>query len=477
MLYDRGREAAIIRTIELIPRDVVAGDVSALIDLAVSHILVSRPKFVDAVREAAWHAERSGDDYSGQIAALESIALTMQGDWTQGGTSARRALIELGESWWGDPAGRFAWNMVARSLALSESWDDANELVRDATIAMGRDPGRGLSLEAVRALGEALAGRPVDALSVAAGVRHAAASMSILRSELGIAEAIARREIGDRQRAFDELHEIADAPPDSRVYCTVAAMLELALAAADDGDSELASHELGRARSLVSDEHGGPDFQEWIARVATVVALARGDVGDAERWSSTSTDLFWGPIGRARVRLATGERYVAGDLAAAAVPRCVRHEVIQALLIARATPDQDEAGKAVELAVELASSTGMLQTVASDGREVMEIIERAAWRVSADWLDRLRLAAAHGRIPASATPQGFPGELTDRERDVLRLLPSRLTLNEIAKELYVSVNTLKFHLRVIYRKLNVKSRDEAAAVARSLTRVRPGPTH
>ena len=59
---------------------------------------------------------------------------------------------------------------------------------------------------------------------------------------------------------------------------------------------------------------------------------------------------------------------------------------------------------------------------------------------------------------------------------MLRLLPSRLTLNEIAKELYVSVNTLKFHLRVIYRKLNVKSRDEAAAVARSLTRVRPGPT-
>ena len=43
-------------------------------------------------------------------------------------------------------------------------------------------------------------------------------------------------------------------------------------------------------------------------------------------------------------------------------------------------------------------------------------------------------------------------------------LPSRLTLNEIAKELYVSVNTLKFHLRVISRKLNVKSRDEAAAV-------------
>ena len=90
MLYDSGHEAAIIRTIELIPRAVVAGDMSALIEVAVSLILVSRSKFFDAVLEAAWHAERSSDEYSGQIAALQSIALTVQGDWTQGGASARR---------------------------------------------------------------------------------------------------------------------------------------------------------------------------------------------------------------------------------------------------------------------------------------------------------------------------------------------------------------------------------------------------
>jgi LuxR family maltose regulon positive regulatory protein len=56
--------------------------------------------------------------------------------------------------------------------------------------------------------------------------------------------------------------------------------------------------------------------------------------------------------------------------------------------------------------------------------------------------------------------------LTNRERDVLRFLPSRLTLGEIADELYISVNTLKFHLKVIYRKLGVKSRAEAAEIAR-----------
>ena len=53
---------------------------------------------------------------------------------------------------------------------------------------------------------------------------------------------------------------------------------------------------------------------------------------------------------------------------------------------------------------------------------------------------------------------------------MLRLLPSRLTLGEIASELYVSANTVKFHLRIIYRKLGVNSRAAAADVARSMTR-------
>jgi LuxR family maltose regulon positive regulatory protein len=46
------------------------------------------------------------------------------------------------------------------------------------------------------------------------------------------------------------------------------------------------------------------------------------------------------------------------------------------------------------------------------------------------------------------------------------MLPSRLTFREIAAELFISVNTLKFHLRVIYRKLGVGSRAEATEVAR-----------
>ena len=74
-LYDQGREAVILRTIEAIPRSVATTDVASLVDYAVSHILVSRPQFIDAVREAAWHAERSEHDFAAQIAGLQAVAL------------------------------------------------------------------------------------------------------------------------------------------------------------------------------------------------------------------------------------------------------------------------------------------------------------------------------------------------------------------------------------------------------------------
>lgn len=57
---------------------------------------------------------------------------------------------------------------------------------------------------------------------------------------------------------------------------------------------------------------------------------------------------------------------------------------------------------------------------------------------------------------------------TARERDAVRFLSSRLTIPEIARELGVSPNTLKTHLRGLYRKLDVTSREEAVIVAREL---------
>ncbi|UQX88173.1 LuxR C-terminal-related transcriptional regulator [Jatrophihabitans telluris] len=59
-------------------------------------------------------------------------------------------------------------------------------------------------------------------------------------------------------------------------------------------------------------------------------------------------------------------------------------------------------------------------------------------------------------------------QLTDRELQVLRLLDTLLALPEIGAELYVSVNTVKAHLKNLYRKLEVSSRRHAVDRAREL---------
>jgi LuxR family transcriptional regulator, maltose regulon positive regulatory protein len=69
-------------------------------------------------------------------------------------------------------------------------------------------------------------------------------------------------------------------------------------------------------------------------------------------------------------------------------------------------------------------------------------------------------------VRARLVPPAPPGELTDREQVVLRRLPSQRSLDEIASDLTVSVNTVKTHVRAIYGKLGVNNRRSAVVVAR-----------
>jgi DNA-binding CsgD family transcriptional regulator len=60
-------------------------------------------------------------------------------------------------------------------------------------------------------------------------------------------------------------------------------------------------------------------------------------------------------------------------------------------------------------------------------------------------------------------------DLTAREREVLRLLVARRTDREIAQDLFLSPNTVHWHINHILAKLGVHSRRQAArAVAESL---------
>jgi LuxR family maltose regulon positive regulatory protein len=69
---------------------------------------------------------------------------------------------------------------------------------------------------------------------------------------------------------------------------------------------------------------------------------------------------------------------------------------------------------------------------------------------------RRRLSA---HTPAVPVQRGAP--LSERELSILRLLPGRPSVRDLAAALYLSPNTVKTHLRTIYRKLGAETRDDA----------------
>jgi LuxR family maltose regulon positive regulatory protein len=114
--------------------------------------------------------------------------------------------------------------------------------------------------------------------------------------------------------------------------------------------------------------------------------------------------------------------------------------------------DAAAAADAAHLAVELACRGG----------GVLEVAKARALR--AEILEHRRDRAA----PATARQGPAVEELTAREREVLRLLATRLSRREIAQRLYVSLNTVKTHQRAVYRKLGVENRAAAVMRAREL---------
>ena len=71
-----------------------------------------------------------------------------------------------------------------------------------------------------------------------------------------------------------------------------------------------------------------------------------------------------------------------------------------------------------------------------------------------------------GRRPVDDDPLAEP--LSEKERQVLQFLPTHLSAIEIARQIFVSVNTLRTHIKAIYRKLDVNTRSQAVRRAETL---------
>jgi LuxR family maltose regulon positive regulatory protein len=132
--------------------------------------------------------------------------------------------------------------------------------------------------------------------------------------------------------------------------------------------------------------------------------------------------------------------------------------------------DQEvEARQSVERALDLAEVDGLILPFL--WVDSSELLDRHPWHQTAHGAFLKMIAASlSGRESGGRDSRARPAEvsLSETELRVLRFLPTNLTAAEIAAEIYVSVNTVKTHMRSIYTKLDAHSRGQAVEYAREL---------
>jgi LuxR family maltose regulon positive regulatory protein len=195
-------------------------------------------------------------------------------------------------------------------------------------------------------------------------------------------------------------------------------------------------------------------------------------------------DRRWGEsrAGLAAVQLADGNAQAAVDTLApvldGSAPVTHVSSLVQAVLLDAIARDRlgdaHSAASGIERALDLAEPDGIVLPFALTGtRDLLERHRRhqtAHATLLADILDVLAGSSSPRRQgePAPALEPLSSGELR-----VLRYLPSNLSAPEIGAELYVSLHTVKTHMRHIYAKLGVHRRSQAVERARELGLLAP----
>ena len=137
-------------------------------------------------------------------------------------------------------------------------------------------------------------------------------------------------------------------------------------------------------------------------------------------------------------------------------------------------------------ALALAEPEGFISMFVEGGSPVAEALENLVKQdrlgaVQPGYVKRILAAFSHSRppgttrgeqdaphLPAETGPVALIEPLTDRELDVLRLMAEGLKYKEIAARLFISLNTVRSHVKAIYGKLNVNNRTKAVEMARQL---------
>ena len=226
-----------------------------------------------------------------------------------------------------------------------------------------------------------------------------------------------------------------------------------------------------------------------VAAVQVLVLLRQGNPAAAAHLAKA----YALPISQARVHLAQGD---AAAALAVLEPYRLQMEarrwederlkviVLQAVAL-YALGEIDQAGQVLGDALALSEPGGFMRIFIDEGLPMAELLSEASARgVMPVYVSKLLAAfvVEQQRFPAGR--QVSPGKsedksdltsarrliepLSQRELEVLRLIAQGLSNHEICMRLFLALNTVKGHNRIIFDKLQVQSRTEAVARARKL---------
>jgi LuxR family maltose regulon positive regulatory protein len=241
-----------------------------------------------------------------------------------------------------------------------------------------------------------------------------------------------------------------------------------------------------RAQSLLTGVHAlAPRITGWLAATQARLGMrdeARATLTEFSAEPGQIGAIYDGQMGaiynaRAVICLAEGDPATAldalGDVLDITPPVVSAFTLVETHLLAGIAHlylgHRNAAAAAAESALAAAEPDRLIFPFAmTEAAELLDALPRhetAHGALLADIVDLLR-----GASPPSSDRDRLPQpeELSPSELRVLRYLPTNLTRPEIARELYVSINTVNTHIRNIYSKLGARDRSSAVQHARAL---------
>jgi DNA-binding CsgD family transcriptional regulator len=119
-------------------------------------------------------------------------------------------------------------------------------------------------------------------------------------------------------------------------------------------------------------------------------------------------------------------------------------------------------------ALDIGARVGAKETFLRQDADVLNLIIKIASEKPTVYLEELASLITSRLRNRSENNMGLSAALTKRELEILRHLATGIPISAIATTLHISQNTMKTHLKNVYRKLGASSRNEAVTKAKSL---------